>query len=81
MTEHCSRLSGFCAGAGKWYLLASNVPMVAWQIYEVQTVPRGNMGLYDPTEIHNRGMVRKHLRDCLIGLAFYLIMFFVYLYW
>lgn len=44
-------------------------------------VPRGNMGVYDPTEIYNRGQLKKHMRDCMIGLGYYLIMFFVYLYW
>lgn len=66
---------------GKFYLVAANLPMISWHIYQVQTIPRGNIGLYDPTEIFNRRMVRKYVRDCLISVGFYLIMFFVYVYW
>lgn len=66
---------------GHWWLLLSNVPAIWWQIKELYKLPIGNMGLYDPTEIHNRGMIRKHLRDCMIFLGFYLVLFFIYLYW
>lgn len=41
----------------------------------------GNMGLFDPTEIHNRGMIKKHMRNCMIYLGYFLIFFFIYLYW
>lgn len=41
----------------------------------------GNTGVYDPTEIHNRGQLKRHMRDCMIYLGFYLVIFFVYLYW
>lgn len=63
-----------------WGLFLLNVPGVAWLIYEKVKIPSGNLGVYDPAEIHNRGMIRKHLRDCMIYLGFYLLIFFVYLY-
>ncbi|XP_063701640.1 protein cornichon homolog 4 [Culicoides brevitarsis] len=62
-------------------LFLLNVPGVAWLIYEKVKIPSGNLGVYDPAEIHNRGMIRKHLRDCMIYLGFYLLIFFVYLYY
>ncbi|XP_065332452.1 protein cornichon homolog 4 [Cloeon dipterum] len=65
---------------GKWMLLLLNLPMTAWLIYELSTVPMGNTGVYDPTEIHNRGQLKRHMRDCMISLGFYLLLFFVYLY-
>ncbi|XP_037052513.1 protein cornichon homolog 4 [Bradysia coprophila] len=65
---------------GHWWLLLCNLPPVIWQIREIYRMPRGNIGLYDPTEIHNRGMVKIHMRNCLIFMVFYLIMFFIYLY-
>lgn len=55
--------------------------MIGWLGYEIYKIPRGNSGVYEPTEIYNRGMVKKHLRDCMIYLGFYLIIFFIYLYW
>lgn len=54
--------------------------MIVWQGYDLVKVPPGNLGIYDPAEIHNRGMVKRHMRDTMIGLGFYLIIFFVYLY-
>lgn len=65
---------------GNWLLFIANVPMAGWLFYDVFKVPTGNLGIYDPAEIHNRGMVKKHLRDTMIGLGFYMIIFFVYLY-
>lgn len=58
-----------------------NLPMTLWLIYEYSGVPSGNMGVYDPTEIHNRGQLKRHTRDCMIYLGYYLIFFFIYLYW
>ncbi|XP_059471960.1 protein cornichon homolog 4 [Neocloeon triangulifer] len=65
---------------GRWLLCFINLPMTAWLIYELVTVPMGNTGVYDPTEIHNRGQLKKHMRDCMVYLGFYLVIFFIYLY-
>lgn len=66
---------------GHWILTLINVPMAIWLAYEIATIPKGNVGLYDPTEIHNRGQLKKHMKTCLYNLGFYLILFFIYLYW
>lgn len=65
---------------GSWILLICNLPMSAWLLYDILKVPKGNIGVYDPTEIHNRGQLSKYMRNCLICIGFYLISFFVYLY-
>uniref|UniRef100_A0A1B6MN58 Cornichon n=1 Tax=Graphocephala atropunctata TaxID=36148 RepID=A0A1B6MN58_9HEMI len=65
---------------GWWILVLTNLPMIIWMIYEFVTVPSGNTGVYDPTEIHNRGQLKKHMRDCMIAVGWYLITFFIYLY-
>uniref|UniRef100_U5EVP4 Putative er-derived vesicles protein erv14 n=1 Tax=Corethrella appendiculata TaxID=1370023 RepID=U5EVP4_9DIPT len=65
---------------GNWFLVLINSPIIIWLIYDLYKLPTGNMGIYDPAEIHNRGMVKKHMRDCMIQLVFYLLIFFVYLY-
>ncbi|XP_011300464.1 protein cornichon homolog 4 [Fopius arisanus] len=65
---------------GQWLLALANLPMSLWLCGEYLTVPQGNMGVFDPTEIHNRGQLKKHTRDCLIYLGYYLIFFFIYLY-
>lgn len=66
---------------GQWILSLANGPMTIWLLYEICTTPRGNMGVYDPTEIHNRGQLKRHMRDCMIYLGYYLVFFFIYLYW
>lgn len=55
--------------------------MTIWMVYEIVSVPKGNLGIYDPTEIHNRGQLKMHMRNCMINLGYYLLFFFVYLYW
>lgn len=65
---------------GCWILIVCNLPMTGWLIYDFWKVPKGNIGVYDPTEIHNRGQLSKYMRDCLISIGFYLILFFVCLY-
>lgn len=65
---------------GCFGLALAGMPLLLWLVYEMKTVPRGNLGVYDPTEIHNRDTLAKHLRDVLIYLGYYLLFFFVYLY-
>lgn len=64
-----------------WVLFLFNAPMVAWLGYELFRQPSGSLGVYDPAEIHNRGKIKEHLKNCMIRIGYYLIMFFVYLYW
>ncbi|XP_076628530.1 cornichon-like protein [Colletes latitarsis] len=65
---------------GQLVLCLVNLPMTLWLLFEYFGVPCGNMGVYDPTEIHNRGQLKRHTRDCMIYLGYYLIFFFIYLY-
>ncbi|OAD62420.1 Protein cornichon like protein 4, partial [Eufriesea mexicana] len=65
---------------GELILCLVNLPMTVWLMCEYFGVPSGNMGVYDPTEIHNRGQLKRHIRDCMIYLGYYLIFFFIYLY-
>ncbi|KZC09770.1 PREDICTED: protein cornichon homolog 4 [Dufourea novaeangliae] len=65
---------------GQFVLFVVNLPMTVWLFYEYFGVPRGNMGVYDPTEIHNCGQLKRHTRDCMIHLGYYLVFFFIYLY-
>lgn len=65
---------------GFFLLFFLNLPMFAWMTYEYITIPQGNLGHYDPFEIHNRGQLKKHIRDILCHIGFYLIFFFIYLY-
>ena len=51
-------------------------------VYFVRFVnkPAGNVGLYDPAEIHNRHELKGFLKEAMIKLGFHLVFFFLYLY-
>jgi len=65
---------------GNWLLVCMNLPIVSWLAYEYLSVKKGNTGVYDPTEILNRGQLKKYMNTCIAFLVFYLISFFIYLY-
>ncbi|KAK3923121.1 Protein cornichon-like protein 4 [Frankliniella fusca] len=63
-----------------WVLFLTALPTAVWIVYEYIKVPAGNPGVFDPTEIHNRGQLKRHMRDSLIHLGYNLLAFFMYLY-
>lgn len=64
----------------EWVMFLFNLPMVLWLFYEQQRQRRDSLGVYDPVDIHSRGLLKVHLRNCMIYLGYYFIMFFVGLY-
>ena len=66
---------------GHWGVFALTLAPTLWLVYEFASRPQGGLGLYDPTEIHNGRRLKRHMRDCMIALGYYLIMFFIFLYW
>ncbi|XP_019870478.1 protein cornichon homolog 4 [Aethina tumida] len=65
---------------GHTYLCLINLPITVFLIYELLKLPSGNMGLYDPTEIHKREVIHRHMKNSIICGVFYLAMFFIYMY-
>ncbi|MGH0125335.1 UNVERIFIED_CONTAM: hypothetical protein FKN15_041979 [Acipenser sinensis] len=63
-----------------WFVFLLNLPVAAWNMYRFIRVPLGNMGVFDPTEIHNRGQLKSHMKEAMIKLGFHLLCFFIYLY-
>ncbi|KAB1258582.1 Protein cornichon-like protein 4 [Camelus dromedarius] len=63
-----------------WFIFLLNLPVATWNIYRLIMVPSGNMGVFDPTEIHNRGQLKSHMKEAMIKLGFHLLCFFMYLY-
>lgn len=57
-----------------------SLPMFLWLTLEYFSIPKGNLGAFDPAEIHNRGQLKKHLRDVMVYIVYYLAFFFLYLY-
>lgn len=66
---------------GHWWLVIFNAPMVFWLGYELNKQPRDSLGVYDPVDIHSRGLLKVHLRNCMIYLGYYFVMFFIMLYY
>ncbi|XP_022609294.1 protein cornichon homolog 4 [Seriola dumerili] len=56
-----------------WFILLLNLPVAAWNIYRHVKVPMGNMGVFDPTEIHNRGQLKSHMKEAMIKLGYHLL--------
>ena len=44
------------------------------------SVPKGNIGVYDPAEIHNRQQLKNYMKEAMVKLACHLVFFFIYLY-
>ncbi|XP_064602255.1 protein cornichon homolog 4-like [Liolophura sinensis] len=65
---------------GHWLIFLLNSPQTAWVVYKFFTKPSGNIGVFDPTEIHNRNTLKNHMKECMAKLGFHLIFFFIYLY-
>ncbi|XP_016955037.1 protein cornichon homolog 4 [Drosophila biarmipes] len=65
---------------GHWIMFLVNLPMVVWLFYELHRQRRDSLGVYDPVDIHSRGLLKVHLRNCMIYLGYYFVMFFVGLY-
>uniref|UniRef100_A0A452UM82 Cornichon family AMPA receptor auxiliary protein 4 n=1 Tax=Ursus maritimus TaxID=29073 RepID=A0A452UM82_URSMA len=55
-----------------WFIFLLNLPVATWNIYRFIMVPSGNMGVFDPTEIHNRGQLKSHMKEAMIKLGFHL---------
>lgn len=66
--------------SGHWLLVGVNLPICAWLIRQFHYVRRGNLGEYDPAEIHNAGQLRRHMIHVGIHLAWQMVSFFMYLY-
>lgn len=63
-----------------WIIFLMNAPLLGYLIYRYLQIPRGNIGMYDPTEIHNRRLLQFHMKESMVKIANHVILFFVYLY-
>ena len=61
--------------------MLGNVPLGAWFIYELVSVPKGNTGVSDAKEIQNRCQLKNHIRSSVMCLSYYLIFYYVYCYY
>ncbi|XP_043914706.1 protein cornichon homolog 4 [Protopterus annectens] len=63
-----------------WFEFFLNLKIATWDVVRFIMVPSGNVGVFDPTEIHNRGQLKSHMKEAMIKLGFHLLCFFIYLY-
>ncbi|KAL8576195.1 hypothetical protein ACOMHN_027850 [Nucella lapillus] len=66
---------------GHWILFLIYAPLGLWLAYKFVMKPSGDIGIFDPTEIHNRSQLKNYMRESLIRLGIHLIFFFIFLYW
>jgi hypothetical protein len=66
--------------AGHWLLFLLNIPLTSCLIYRHSFRPSSSLGVYDQTEIYNRQLMKKYMRESLIKLGLHLLFFFLYLY-
>ncbi|EDO40261.1 predicted protein [Nematostella vectensis] len=64
----------------QWIFFVLNAPLMGWHIYRYINKPVGNLGLYDPAEIHNRSQLKGFLKESMVKMGFHLVFFFLYLY-
>ncbi|XP_041353511.1 protein cornichon homolog 4-like [Gigantopelta aegis] len=67
--------------SGHWIIFLMYAPLGAWLTYKYVMKPSGNIGMFDPTEIHNRQQLKVYMKESLVRLGFHLLFFFIFLYW
>lgn len=65
---------------GHWALFGVHVVMTTWLSLRLYTVPKGNVGIFDPTDLHSRIVLRDHMKSCIFRTIVYLFSFLVFLY-
>eukprot|EP01147_Barroeca_monosierra_P007429 gene7429-9779_t len=66
---------------GKWATLAINVVLLAYHIHRYLNRPKiSQPGIYDPTEMFNRSVMKQCMMESTVKLGFYMLTFFFYLY-
>lgn len=65
---------------GHWLMVLLNLPICIFLARRFFYFPRGNIGEYDPAEIHNQGMMKKHLIGVCVHLGWQMVGFFLFLY-
>jgi len=63
-----------------WILFIINMPLLLFMINKYLSVQSGNIGVFDPAEIHNQRRLKSFMHEMLVKLSFHLVFFFIYLY-
>jgi len=63
-----------------WTIFFISTPFTSILLYRRSKQKPGHSGLFDPTEIHNRAVLKYNLMECLGYMAYHLVSFFLYMY-
>merc|ERR1711874_528348 len=63
-----------------WLLSMVSFPFTLSLLYSLYKVPAGNSGLYEPTEIHIRDILRSNIKWSLGFMAYHMTSFFLFMY-
>ncbi|CAK8692225.1 unnamed protein product [Clavelina lepadiformis] len=67
--------------SGHWIMFLFSLPFPLFLANRYIAISAGSIGFYDPTEIHNRGLLKKYMKESMIKLIYNIVSFFVFLYW
>lgn len=63
-----------------WIFTVFSIPFASWYLAKVRTVPQGNSGLYEPTEIRLRPLLRQSIKETIVFEVFHSVAFFCLLF-
>lgn len=66
--------------SSNYILFFLSLPLSCFLLKKYLSVRAGSIGLFDPTEIHNRGLLKKYMKEAMIKLGHHTIFFIVILY-
>ncbi|KAK2706694.1 hypothetical protein QYM36_014661, partial [Artemia franciscana] len=58
---------------GDWFVVAMTLPVGAYVFYQYFTTPRGNSGVFEPTDLLKQDVLRGHLWQSIILAIIYII--------
>ncbi|XP_064403486.1 protein cornichon homolog 4-like [Halichondria panicea] len=63
-----------------WFLFLLVAPFAGYLAHRYVTLRPGSMGVYDPTEIRNRGMLARFQKEALFKIGYHVVVFVISLY-
>lgn len=63
-----------------WMKLLLNIPLALYTLNKLMSKRPGSIGLYDPTEIHNRGNLKFHMKEVTFKVVYHIVMFLTNMY-
>lgn len=63
-----------------WFKFILNIPLSLYISNKYLSKSPGQIGLYDPTEIHNRSLLKSYMKTTMYKIGYHTVFFFIYMY-